>query len=112
MRRIARNAEEGGGAGPSGAGADADVEEDGFAMTQVERSTKCPLLQVEMTEKGELRPVRAPCKHVFSFKGISDYLRGKRGGVACPVMGCGGGNIQLTQLVDDKEMVKLIRRSA
>ena len=110
LRKIMKEAESGG-AGPSGASGAAELDDDGFAMTQAERSTKCPLLQVEMTEKGDHRPMRAPCSHVFSFKGINDYLRGKRGGAACPVMGCQGSNITMARLVDDKEMVKLIRRN-
>ena len=54
----------------------------GFTMTQATRTSfKCPLLQVDMTEKGELRPVRVhgACSHVFSFKGLTETLKPKRG---------------------------------
>ena len=77
------------GAGPSGAGAndDDELDDEGMVMTQAQRSTRCPLLQVEMTATGELRPVKAPCGHCFSFKGISSLLKNKSS-ISCPQSGC------------------------
>ena len=98
-------------AGPSGSTAeDMQVEEEGFAMTQTTRSTKCPLLQVEMTEKGELRPMRAGCPHVFSWKGLQESLKGGRNRtMKCPIPGC-QAVLSLANLTEDKETAREIRR--
>ena len=117
LRKIVRDSDVAaghGGAGPSGAGGSADDDdalgEDGFAMTQAARSTKCPLLQLEMTATGELRPVKAPCGHTFSFKGISGFAKGKKS-VKCPQAGC-NQSWSLAQLVDDKELIKELKKRA
>lgn len=60
-----------------------------YLCLQVARSTKCPLMQVEMTATGELRPMKAPCGHTWSYKAIHDYLGKKKGVAPCPVAGCG-----------------------
>jgi hypothetical protein len=108
LRKIVKDALDSG-PGPSYAGDDDDLGEDGFSMTQAARSTKCPLLQLEMEATGELRPMRAPCGHVWSHKGITQFLRSKRGAVECPTAGC-SQIVSINALVDDKELAKQIRQ--
>jgi len=95
-----------------GGGADEDdLGEDGFAMTQAASSTKCPLLQVEMTSSGELRPIMAPrCRHTWSHKGITNFLKNKRGAVACPTVGC-TETITASTLTDNKSLAKEIKKA-
>ena len=98
-------------AGPSGSTAeDMQVEEEGFTMTQATRSTKCPLLQVEMTEKGDLRPMRAgDCQHVFSWKALQESLKGGRNRtMKCPIPGC-QAVLSLANLKDAKDVAREIR---
>lgn len=108
--RDSSRARGGGGAGPSGTAADDDdvLGEDGVMMTQEQRPTKCVLLQVEMASSGELRPVKAPCGHCFSYKGIKEFFGRKAGAQPCPVMGC-NRSFTFSQVVDDKEMIKLLK---
>jgi len=100
-----------GGAGPSGtAGDDDDLGEDGIAMTQAVRSTRCPLMQVEMTSTGELRPMKPPCCNTsFSYKAIADFLKGKST-ITCPKSGC-TAKFGMAQLKDDKELAKIIKKA-
>ena len=102
-----------GGGGPSSAAHDDALEEDGFAMTQTARSTRCVLTQMEMTATGPMRPVLAPCSHVFSYKGISEMLKKAPRGqpMPCPQAGC-GRSFTLAQLEDDRALAKEIRKSA
>ena len=115
LRKIIRDSDRAsrGGAGPSGSG-DADDEElgeDGFAMTQMARSTKCVLLQLEMETSGELRPMMAPCGHVFSFKGIIDHCKKAARGApaACPMAGC-TRKYKASELVEAKDVIKEIKK--
>ena len=82
-------------------------------MTQAARSTRCILLQVEMTETGELRPMKAPCGHAFSHKGITGLFAKKPRGhvLACPQAGC-SRSFTLSQLVDDKDLARAIKKAA
>jgi len=96
-----------GGAGPSQAD-DMDLGDDGFTMTQATRSLKCELLVVDMTPTGELRPMKGPCGHVFSFKGLQMTLKNKQ--VKCPKMGC-NQQVRLTDFVDAKDVVKEIKQA-
>jgi hypothetical protein len=104
----------GSGAGPSGASREGDDDDelgdDGMVMTQAQRSTRCPLLQMDMTATGELRPMKTPCGHCFSHKGIADLLK-RKSSVACPQAGCKAPAFSMGQLVDDKDMVKQIKKS-
>lgn len=91
-------------------------DEDDVVMTQqTNANTKCPILQVEMTSGGELRPVmpRPDSGHTaaccFSFKGITHELKKARNGMMqCPQTGC-NAQISKSQLVDSKDMVRRIR---
>lgn len=102
-----------GGAGSSRAGGadEDDLGEDGFAMTQMARSFKCPLLQVDMASSGELRPIMAPrCGHTWSHKGITDHFKKKRGAIDCPTVGC-TEKITASALVDNKALAKEIKKA-
>lgn len=91
-------------------------DEDDVVMTQqTTANTKCPILQVEMTSSGELRPMmpRPDSGHTaaccFSFKGIMHELKKARGGVMqCPQSGC-SAQISKNALVDAKDMVRRVR---
>ena len=101
-----------GGAGPSGAGADDDLGDDGIAMTQVKRATNCPILYKPFSDSGDMRPVKASCGHVFSYKGIKDFLAGKRCPVACPQQGCARQIRGLSDFADDKDFIKELKKIA
>lgn len=104
MRKLARDVA-GAGASSSQAADNDELGEDGFALTQEARSTKCCLLQVEMQAAGELRPMRAPCGHCFSHKAISAHCAKQRGKqpAVCPQAGC-ERKFTLDQLAEDKEV--------
>jgi len=81
-------------------------------MTQATSSHKCPLLQVQMMEAGELRPVKGPCGHVFSYKGAHETLKKAKGGtMPCPMHGC-SFKLNLASLVDAKDVAKEIKKAA
>ena len=113
LRKIVKDSDKSAGAGSSGAGPsgandeDDDLGEDGFAMTQATRTTKCPISMVEMTSSGDTRPVKGPCGHCFAFNAIKDSLR--RSGNVCPQAGC-NKSLTMGQLVDDKELIKEIKK--
>ena len=112
LRKIIADAERASssGAGPSQPAADdMDLGEDGFAMTQELRSLKCQLTFVPMTEKGENRPMKGPCGHVFSFKGLQQTLKGKKD--KCPQAGC-QSMVTIGDFVDAKDVVKEIKKAA
>lgn len=108
--------------GASGAVED-DLGADGFEMTQATRSYKCAILQIDMAEKGELRPMRqARCAQmacVFSHTGIKQHLekearrlgRGKGGKCECPTFSC-SNKYNFAEMADDKEVAKEIRQLA
>jgi len=108
-----RAAARGDGDVPSGSRDDEDMDDEGFSMTQATSSHKCPLLQVQMMEAGELRPVRAgPCGHVFSYKGAYETLKKAKGGtMPCPMHGC-SMKLNLASLVDAKDVAKEIKKAA
>ena len=109
LRKIVRSASVSRGAGPSGVTDDLDEED--LVMTQASRSTKCPLLQMEMEATGDMRPMKAPCGHTFSFKGINAQLGKKRGApAACPQSGC-NRSFTLSDLVEDKALCKEIKKA-
>jgi len=100
------------GAGPSDRNDDADMDdEEGFTMTQSTSSHKCPLLQVQMEATGDLRPVRCECNHVFSYKGLTEYLKQKKGTAACPISGC-SKMLNNKQLREAKDIAKEIKKAS
>ena len=108
--RAAADSKASGGAGSSGAGVDDDdLGEDGFAVTQQVRATKCSLLILDFTASGDLRPVVGPCGHMFSYKGISQHLGKKKGQSQCPEFGC-NRMITLGDFVDHKEYIKELKK--
>lgn len=99
------------GAGPSGGDGDVDMDdEEGFTMTQTTSSHKCPLLQIQMTATGELRPVRAGTVHVFSYKGLTEFLKNKQT-APVPISGS-SGMLDIKKLSDAKDIAKEIKRAA
>lgn len=100
----------GGDGGPSGGSVDRDLDDEGFAMTQSSISLKCPLLQIDMEESGELRPMRTPCGHVFSYSGLKSTCERKKK-VKCPMMGC-EAIYTMAELTEAKDVVQQIRRAA
>ena len=107
LREIITGAD---GASGSGVGlsqaAGEDLGEEGFSMTQAKRSLKCTLTFQDMQPTGELRPMKGPCGHVFSFKGLQMTLKNKT--MKCPQMGC-NRQVSLHEFVDAKDVVKEIR---
>jgi len=93
-----------------GASAEEEEMEEDLMMTQETIvNIKCPVLQVDMTEKGPLRPMTSgKCSHRISYQGAQQYLKGGKT-KPCPVTGC---NVQfkMSELKDDKEMARTIKR--
>eukprot|EP00322_Chrysochromulina_rotalis_P010828 CAMPEP_0115854384 /NCGR_PEP_ID=MMETSP0287-20121206/13997_1 /TAXON_ID=412157 /ORGANISM="Chrysochromulina rotalis, Strain UIO044" /LENGTH=243 /DNA_ID=CAMNT_0003308501 /DNA_START=32 /DNA_END=763 /DNA_ORIENTATION=- len=112
LRSTIAKAQSTGGAGSSGQQADdGDLGADGFAMTQETRSTKCPLLCIEMDAAGDNRPMKSTkCVHVFSFKGIENHLKRAKGtALKCPYAGC-QTMVTIRDFVDDKALARDIKR--
>lgn len=105
LREIIDKAEGCSDAGPSQAD---DMGDDGFAMTQATRSLKCDLLVVEMTLTGEHRPMKGPCGHVFSYKGLQGTLKNKT--MKCPKMGC-NQQVCFSDFVEAKDVIKEIKQA-
>lgn len=94
-----------------GGGAEDDDE---VVCTQQNREHKCPILLMALTETGEMRPV-VPTNQghtprcFYSFVGITQYCKNKRGAVKCPV--CGDANVSLKELKDCKATARAIRKA-
>lgn len=64
---------------------------------------KCPITAMLLQE-----PVKNKvCHHVYSKHAIHQYLQRNR---KCPCVGCGNTNVTMSQLEDDLETVRLVRR--
>ena len=102
------------GAGPSGEHPDdMDLGEDGFAMTQTTRSTKCSLLVREFEPTGEFRPMKGKkCGHTFSYKGLQSLFASKKGPQKCPMMGCNASYSSLADFEEDKALATQLKRAA
>lgn len=89
-------------------------DEEEVVCTQQNRENKCPILQIALTETGEMRPV-VPTNEghtprcVYSFSGINQFCRSKRGSVKCPV--CGDVTVSLKELKDCKNTTRAIRKA-
>jgi hypothetical protein len=89
-------------------------DEDEVVCTQQNRELKCPVLLMALTEMGEMRPV-VPTNEghtprcVYSFGGITQYCKNKRGAVKCPV--CTDAIVSLKELKDCKATARAIRKA-
>ncbi|XP_023328614.1 E3 SUMO-protein ligase NSE2 [Eurytemora carolleeae] len=93
---------------PGSAGGDAENSDEELDVTQVERSTVCPISKSEM-----VNPVKhIPCGHVYDKESIAALMKnsGKKR-CFCPMIGCPYPNpIQRTDLVLDTDLLKFIRK--
>jgi len=91
------------------AGAAADEDDDVVAEEEDEdeaANLKCPIT-TGLLEK----PMKSSkCGHTFSHKAITSMLRGKPGGIPCPIYGC-SHTIKLADLQPDKEKEYALRRA-
>jgi len=59
-------------------------KENDVLITENNSISLCPILLIEIKN-----PVRnLNCKHIYSYEGITGYLKDKRGKVLCPQYGC------------------------
>lgn len=90
------------------------ADEDEVVCTQTTRELKCPILLLPLTETGDMRPV-VPVNEghtprcVFSFSGINQFCKGKRGTVKCPM--CTYAAISLRAIKDCKATARAIRKA-
>uniref|UniRef100_A0A7S3BW74 SP-RING-type domain-containing protein n=1 Tax=Haptolina ericina TaxID=156174 RepID=A0A7S3BW74_9EUKA len=94
-----------------------DGDEDVVMTQETIVNFKCPIMFVEMTPTGELRPMQSKScsgRCVFSYKGITEHIKKakkkSKGACPCPNAGCSNQNLQLEDLVDSKETVKALKR--
>jgi len=98
-----------------GGAADEETAADGDEDVQMTQETivnfNCPILQIKMTHKGEMRPMTHPeCSRcVFSYKGILDYFK-KAKSKPCPTTGC-NRTIKVNELIEHKQMAMQIKRA-
>ena len=101
------------GSGEAGTSAADEEEEEDVVMTQAEtRNFKCPILQVEMTVEGEMRPVGAtscPGTCRFSYMGIHGLLKKKKS-IPCPIAGCTNKDLKAKDIQESKEAVRELKR--
>eukprot|EP00967_Tisochrysis_lutea_P129120 scaffold221706_cov33-Tisochrysis_lutea.AAC.1 len=87
-------------------------EDEDVVCMQQSREYKCPITMASLTETGDNRPV-VPTNQghtprcMFSYAGIAQYCKGKRGAIKCPV--CVTGTVNLKELKDDKTAARSIR---
>ena len=87
-----------------------DVADDDVVVTGVERSTKCPILQREMTATGDMRPMCTPCGHALSFFGACMYLGFDQSKPKfCPIAGCTNKHLVIGAIRDDTELAQRIK---
>lgn len=83
-------------------GDDDDIELE-ISNEENEASFKCPITQMIFK-----RPMKNKvCHHVYSYEGITHYLRSKR---RCPVAGCRNENVTMQQLHECEETKLRVRR--
>jgi hypothetical protein len=110
LKRVMAEAADGG----AGTSAEHDaMGDEGFEFTQATRSLKCPFTQATFASKGENRPVRHPsCKMpgcTVSFGGLKNAM-GRKANIECPNWSCKNWLV-LSQMADDKEMIKEVRKA-
>ena len=84
-----------------------EPENDEPVMTQAERTNfKCPILQIDMTPTGEMRPMTHNERCVVSYRAAKDYYQGQ--GKPCVQPGC-NAIVKFNQLKEFKEFVRDLR---